>query len=122
METQKSLNEFQENTNTQVKKLNKTIQDLKIEVETRQKSQRDTTLEIRKIGKRSGVRDASITNRTQQLNERISHEDDNIENIVTTVKENKKMQEAPNQKYPGNPEYKEKTKPKDNIYRREHCI
>ena len=33
-ETQKSLKEFEENTNKQVKELNKTIQDLKMEVET----------------------------------------------------------------------------------------
>ena len=29
------------------------------------------------------------------------------------------MQEAPNPKHPGNPEYIEKTKPKGNRYRRE---
>jgi hypothetical protein len=29
------------------------------------------------------------------------------------------MQKAPNPKYPGNPEHDEKTKPKDNWYRRE---
>ena len=43
-ETQKSLKELQENTTKQVMELNKTIQDLKIEVETIKKSQRETTL------------------------------------------------------------------------------
>jgi esterase/lipase len=38
--TQKSLKEFQENTIKQVKKMNKIIQDLKIDLETIKKSQR----------------------------------------------------------------------------------
>ena len=45
-EIQKSLKELQENTNIEMKELNKTIQDLKMEVETIKKSQRETTLEI----------------------------------------------------------------------------
>jgi uncharacterized protein YlxW (UPF0749 family) len=45
-ETQKLLRELQENTNKQVKELNKTVQDVKMEVETIKKSQRETTLEI----------------------------------------------------------------------------
>jgi cell division protein FtsL len=46
-----------------VKELNKTIQDLKMEIETTKKSQRETTLEIENLGKRTGVIDASIANR-----------------------------------------------------------
>jgi hypothetical protein len=34
--------------------LNKTIQDLKMEVETMNKTQRETTLEIETLGKKSG--------------------------------------------------------------------
>jgi predicted RNase H-like nuclease (RuvC/YqgF family) len=62
-ETQKSLKELQENTTKQVKALNKTIQDLKMEVETIKKTQRETTLEIEILGKKSGAIDSSITNR-----------------------------------------------------------
>lgn len=40
-------------------KLNKTIQDLKIEVETINKTQRETILEIENLGKQLGTRDAS---------------------------------------------------------------
>jgi hypothetical protein len=54
---------LQENTTKQVKELNKTIQDLKLEMKTIKKSQRETTLEIGNLGKRSRVIDASITNR-----------------------------------------------------------
>jgi cell division protein FtsB len=65
-EINNSFKEIQENTSNQVKKLNKTIQDLKMEVETIKKSQRETTLEIENLGKKSGAIDASITNRIQR--------------------------------------------------------
>jgi prefoldin subunit 5 len=74
-----------------VKELNKTIQDLKMEIETIKKSQRETTLELEKLGKRLQIIDASITNRIQQTEERISGAEDTIENIDTTVKENAKI-------------------------------
>ena len=45
-ETQKSLKELQKNTTKQVKELNKTIQYLKLEIDTIKKSLRETTLEI----------------------------------------------------------------------------
>ena len=73
-----------------MKELNKTIKDLKMGVETIKKSQRETTLEIENLGKRSGVIDASITNRIQEIEERISGAEDTIENIDTTVKESAK--------------------------------
>ena len=71
-ETQKSLKELQENTIQQGKEMNKAIQDLKMEIETIKKSQRETTLELENLRKRSGVIDASITNRIQEIEERIS--------------------------------------------------
>jgi prefoldin subunit 5 len=54
-----------------VKELNKTIQDVKMEIETIKKSQRKTTLEIENLGKRSGVIDARITNRMQDRRENL---------------------------------------------------
>jgi hypothetical protein len=89
-ETQKSLKELWENTIKQVKGMNKTTQDLKMELETIKKSQRETTLKLENIGKISGVIDASITNRIQEIEERISGAEDTIENIDTTRKENAK--------------------------------
>jgi chromosome segregation ATPase len=117
-ETQKFLKDVQEITTKQVKELNKTIQDLKMEIETIQKSQRERNLEIENLGKRSGDIDASITNRIQEIEERISGVEDSIENIDTTIKKCK-MQKEPNPKHPGNLAHNEKTKPKDNMYRRE---
>ena len=88
-EMYKSLKEIKENTNKQVKELNKTIQDLKLEVESLKKSQRETAMKMENLGKRSGVTDASI-NRTQEIEERISVAEDTIQNIDTEVKENTK--------------------------------
>jgi predicted nucleic acid-binding Zn-ribbon protein len=61
-----------------VKELSKTIQDLKMEVETIKKSQRETTLEIENLGKKSGAIYASITNKIQEIEERISGAEDTI--------------------------------------------
>jgi hypothetical protein len=72
-------------------------------------------MEIENLGKRSGIIDASITNRIQETEERISGAEDTIEDIDTIVKEKEKCK---NPKHPGNPR-NEKTKPKDNKYRRE---
>ena len=70
--------------------LNKTIQDLKREVETIKKIQRETTLEIETLGKKSGTIDVSIRNRIKEMEERISGAEDSIGNMDTTIKENAK--------------------------------
>ena len=51
-ERQKSHKELQENTTKEVTELNKSIQDLKMEVEIVKKTQRETTLEIETLGKK----------------------------------------------------------------------
>ena len=89
-ETQKSLKELQEKTTKKVMELNKSIKDLKMEVETMKKTQRETTLEMETLGKKSGTIDVSISNRIQEMEERISGAEDSIENIGTTIKENAK--------------------------------
>ena len=70
--------------------MNKTIQDLKMEIETIKKSQRETTLEIEILGKKSGTIDLSISNRIQEMEERISGAEDSIEKMHTTIKVNAK--------------------------------
>ena len=86
-----------------------------MKIETMKKPQRETTLEIENLRKRLGVIDASITSRIQEIEERISGAEDTLENIDTSQRKCKK-QRAPN---PGNSGHNEKTKPKDNRYRRE---
>ena len=83
-----SPKEIQENTFKWVKELNKIIQDLKVEVETIKQTQRMAILEIENLGKKTGAINASITNRIQEIEERISGAEHTIENIDTTVKEN----------------------------------
>ena len=67
--------------------LTKIIQDLKMEVETMKKTQREATLEIETLGKKFGAIDVSISNRIQEMEERISGAEDSIESISTTIKE-----------------------------------
>ena len=94
--------------------LNKTIQGLKREVETIKKTQRETTLEIETLEKKSGAIDMSISKRIQEREERISGAEDSIENIGKTIKEKYKIHKDPNSKHPGNPGHNEKTKTTDN--------
>jgi hypothetical protein len=89
-ETQKSLRELEKNTNKEVMELKKTIQDLKMEVEIIKKTQRERTLEIETLGKKSGSIDVSISNRIQEMEERVSGAEDSIGNRDTTIKENAK--------------------------------
>ena len=58
-----------------------------MEVETIKRSQREAVLEIENPGKRSAVRDGSISNRIQEIKERISGAKDTIGNIETTFTE-----------------------------------
>jgi cell fate (sporulation/competence/biofilm development) regulator YmcA (YheA/YmcA/DUF963 family) len=55
-----------------MKELNKTAQELKMEIETIKKTQREAILEMANLGKKSGSTNASITNRIQETEERIS--------------------------------------------------
>jgi chromosome segregation ATPase len=84
------LKEIQENISKNMMELNKRILDIKREGDTIKKTQSEATLEIENLGKKSGTIDASINNRNQEMEERISGAEDSIENIGTTIKENTK--------------------------------
>jgi len=62
-----------------------------MEIEAIKKAQRETTLDIENQRKRQGDADISITNRMQEIEERISGVEDSIEIIDTTVKDNVKQ-------------------------------
>ena len=49
-----------------MKELNKTVQELKMEIEAIKKIQMEANLEMKKTKKRSGATDTSITNRIQE--------------------------------------------------------
>jgi uncharacterized coiled-coil protein SlyX len=67
-----------------VKELNKMVHDLKMEIEAIEKS----TLEMKNLGKRTEMTDASITHRIKSMEERISCVEDTIQYIDISVKEN----------------------------------
>jgi chromosome segregation ATPase len=90
-ETHKSLKEIQENTIKEMKELNKTIQDIKMEIETLKKAQEEITLEMENLRMTAGVTDTSITNRIQEMEERITDVEGTREDIDTKVK---KIQKA----------------------------
>ena len=100
-----------------MKKLNKAIQDLKLEVKTIKKTRMEASLEMESLGKRLGITDASITNRIQEIEENLRcrryHGRDwhNCQRKFKTWK-------TTHPKGPGNSRHNEKTKPK-NIQNRE---
>jgi hypothetical protein len=52
----------------------------------------EANLKMENLGKRSGITDVSITNRIQEICERISGVEDTIKEIATIVKENFKKE------------------------------
>jgi hypothetical protein len=77
----KPLKEIQENTIKQVKEINKIVQCLKMETQAKQNNKQTNKqkpiqtkgiLEMENLGKRKRRTDASIANRIQEMEERIS--------------------------------------------------
>ena len=68
--------------------LNKTIQDLKVGSRNNKENSKGDNSGDRTLGKKSGTIDVSISNRIQEMEERISGAEDSTENISTKVKEN----------------------------------
>ena len=88
-----------------------------MEVETIKKSQKKDNTGDRKP--RKEIRSHKCKHHQQNTrHSRISGAEGTIENINTSQRKHKK-QKAPNPKHLGNPGHNEKTKPKDNRYRRE---
>jgi methyl-accepting chemotaxis protein len=85
-----SLKGIQGNTGKQEKELNKVIQDLKLVVETIKKTQMEANLEMENLGKRAEITYISITNKIQEMEERISDVEYMVEEVDTTVKESSK--------------------------------
>ncbi|ERE84498.1 LINE-1 type transposase domain-containing protein 1 [Cricetulus griseus] len=94
----KSLKEMEEKNKPKIQDINKSlkerVQDLKTEIETIKKAQSEGILEIEKLGKRSGTKDVSITNRTQEMEERILEVEDTLAEIHSSTKENLKSNKS----------------------------
>ncbi|ERE71058.1 Transposase, L1 containing protein [Cricetulus griseus] len=97
-DTRKSLKEIEDKTNQKIqdisKSLKETVQDLKTEIQTIKKAQSEGMLEIEKLGKRSGTTDVSITNRIQEMEERLSGVEDTLAEIDLSTKENLKSNKS----------------------------
>jgi hypothetical protein len=57
----KSLKEIQEHTIKQVREMNRILQDLKMEIESIRRTQREATMEMENLGKRTGTIDITPT-------------------------------------------------------------
>ena len=68
------------------KEINKTLQDLKVEIEAIKKTQTGGILGMENLGKRTGTTDTSITNRISEIEYRISGREDMIEELDTSNK------------------------------------
>ena len=66
------------------------MQELKTEMEAMKKTQTENWLDMENLGKRTETTESSITNRIQEIEERISDSEDTIEKINALVKENGK--------------------------------
>ena len=88
-EISKSLKENQEKA---IKQMNKTIQDLKTEIERQKKP--EETIEMEIMRKQSGTTNASINSRIQEMEENLSTVKDTIEEIDSQVKENFKFNKS----------------------------
>ncbi|ERE73702.1 Transposase, L1 containing protein [Cricetulus griseus] len=96
-EINKSLRESketQETTTKEVKEALETVQSMKAELDTIKKTQNDVMLEMERLDKRSGTKDVSITNRTQETEETISAIEDSLEDIHSSTKENLKSKKS----------------------------
>jgi Ran GTPase-activating protein (RanGAP) involved in mRNA processing and transport len=82
----------EENRIKQAKEINDTVQDLKRKIESIKKTQVDVTMEMENLGKRTetGTTDASITTRTQEMEEKNLRDNDSIEEMDKLIKENAK--------------------------------
>jgi predicted nucleic acid-binding Zn-ribbon protein len=63
----------------QWKEMNKIIQNLKVEIESIKETQTDGNLEMKILETQTGTLEASLTNRIQKMEERLSDVEDNIE-------------------------------------------
>ena len=93
----KSVNEILGNQEKTIKQVIETVQDLKTEMESMKKSQVEGRLSMENLGKRTETSETSITNRIQEIEERISDSEDTIEKINALTKENSKSNKLSSQ-------------------------
>ena len=85
-----SVNDTLGNQEKTIKQVMETVQELKTEMEAMKKTQNEGRLDMENLGKRTETTESSITNRIQEMAERISESEDTIEKINALIKENSK--------------------------------
>ena len=90
-EMSKSVNDTLGNQEKTIKQVMETVQELKTEIEAMKKTQNKGRLDMENLGKRTENTESSITNRIQEMEERISESEDTIEKINAQIKENSKF-------------------------------
>jgi hypothetical protein len=93
--------------------MNKTLLDLKREVDTIKKTQSEATLEIETLRKKYGTIDVNQQQNTRDGRENLRYRTFHREHGHSNQRKCK-MQKDPNSKHPENPGQNEKTKPTDN--------
>ena len=89
-EMSKFVNNTLGNQEKTIKQVMETVQELKTEMEAMKKTQNEAWLDMENLGKRTETTESSITNRIQEIEERISESEDTIEKINAQIKENSK--------------------------------
>ena len=64
-----------------------TVQDLETEMEAMKKTQTEGRLDMENLGKQTETWETSITNRIQEIEERLSDDEDTIEKTNALIKE-----------------------------------
>lgn len=95
--------------------MKKIVQHMKEEMELLKKTQIEVKLEMKNLGTRTEILEASLTKIIQEMEDRVSSTEDKIGDKDTAVKENvkstkKERKQNPGTKHPGNLGYYENTK------------
>lgn len=85
-----------------MKKLNKTVQGVKMNVEAIKNTDTEGIQEIENLGRKTGTKDTNIITRILQKEEGTSSSEGNIEGIDTPIKSNAKSIEVFDKKNLGN--------------------
>ena len=113
-EMSKSVSDTLGNQEKTIKQVMETVQELKTEMEAMKKTQNEGRLDMENLGKRTETTESSITNRIQEMEERISESEDTIEKINALIKENSKSNIFSSQNIQEIWDTIKKTKSKDN--------
>ena len=98
-EMSKFVNDTMGNQEKTIKQVMESVQELKTEMEAVKKTQIEGQLDMENLGKQTETSGTSITNRIQEIEERISDYEDTIEKMNALTKENSKSNKFSSQTF-----------------------